>query len=178
VSDAGPEECIAHRPNVPPLQRRLRLHKTVLDVLRSQIPRHLYVPAACSNPTRKSQLGTDLSMIGFLTSAHGSIHKLISHKTQKTLFWFVRHPSGWAPPPAPHGEVCRCQLLGTQGLPNIYANLLNGIVPIAEPIPLWRVGLCSACHIRRPGGNRYGTRPLNAGDKLPALPAVPLPFAH
>jgi hypothetical protein len=23
-----------------------------------------------------------------------------------------------------------------QGLPNIYANLLNGIVPIAEPIPL------------------------------------------
>src|ERR1700730_4021688 len=65
-----------------------------------------------------------------------------------------------------------------QSLPNIDANLLNGIVPIAEPIPLWRVGLCSACHIRRPGGNHNETRPLKAGDKLPPLPAVPLPFAH
>ncbi len=65
-----------------------------------------------------------------------------------------------------------------QDLPNIYANLLNGIVPIAEPIPLWRIGLCSACHIRRPGGNQYGTRPLKAGDKLPPLPAVPPPFAN
>jgi len=45
-----------------------------------------------------------------------------------------------------------------QGLPNIDANLLNDIVPIAEPIPLWRVGLCPACHIRRPGGNHCGTR--------------------
>src|SRR6185369_871025 len=58
-----------------------------------------------------------------------------------------------------------------QGLPNIYANLLNGIVPIAEPIPLWRVGLCSACHIRRPSGNLYGTGSLKAGDELPSLPA-------
>src|ERR1700751_1270090 len=65
-----------------------------------------------------------------------------------------------------------------QDLPNIYANLLNGIVPIAEPIPLWRVGLCSACHIRRAGGNLYGTRPLEASDKLPPLPAMPPPFAH
>jgi hypothetical protein len=64
-----------------------------------------------------------------------------------------------------------------QDLPNIYANPLNGIVSIAEPIPLWRVGLCSACHIRRPGGNHDGTRPLKAGDKLPPLPAVPPPFA-
>jgi hypothetical protein len=65
-----------------------------------------------------------------------------------------------------------------QGLPNIDANLLNGIVPIAEPIPLWQIGLCSARHIRRPGGNLYGTGPLKAGDELPPLPAVSLPFAH
>jgi hypothetical protein len=54
-----------------------------------------------------------------------------------------------------------------KGLPTIYANLLNSIVPIAEPIPLWRVGLCAACHVCRPGGNHYGTRPLKAGDTLP-----------
>jgi len=65
-----------------------------------------------------------------------------------------------------------------QDLPNIYANLLNGIAPIAEPIPLWRVGLCSACHIRRAGGDHDGTRLLKAGDKLPPLPAVPPPFAN
>ena len=65
-----------------------------------------------------------------------------------------------------------------QDLPNIYANLLNGIAPIAEPIPLWRVRLCSACHIRRASGNHYGTRLLKAGDKLPPLPAVPPPFAN
>jgi hypothetical protein len=49
-------------------------------------------------------------------------------------------------------------------LPNIDADLLNDIVPIAESIPLWRVGLCPACHIRRPGGNHCGTRLLKAAD--------------
>jgi len=65
-----------------------------------------------------------------------------------------------------------------QALPNIDANLLNRIVPIAEPIPLWRVRLCSACHVRRPGRNHYGIGPLKASDELPPLPAVSLPFAH
>ena len=65
-----------------------------------------------------------------------------------------------------------------QALPNIDANLLNHIVPIAEPIPLWRVRLCSACHVRRPGRNHYGIGPLKASDELPPLPAVSLPFAH
>jgi len=65
-----------------------------------------------------------------------------------------------------------------QSLPNIDANLLNGIVPIAEPIPLWRVGLCSACHIRRPGGNHCGATVLNASDELPSLPTVSLSFAQ
>jgi len=52
-----------------------------------------------------------------------------------------------------------------QGLP-------DGIVPIAEPIPLWRVGLCWACHIRRTRGNHRGTRLLKASDTLPSLPAM------
>src|SRR5215469_9431880 len=66
----------------------------------------------------------------------------------------------------------------TIGLPNIDADLLNGIVPIAEPIPLWRVELRSASHIRRSGGNHYRNGPLMTGDELPPLPTVSLPFAH
>src|SRR5215469_5207719 len=65
-----------------------------------------------------------------------------------------------------------------QCLANIDANLLNGIVPIAEPIPLGRLGLYSACHIRRTGGNHRGTRLLKASDKLPPLPAMSPWFAH
>src|SRR5215472_4578308 len=65
-----------------------------------------------------------------------------------------------------------------QGLPNIDANFLNGIVPIAKPIPLWRVGLCSVCHIRRSGGNHQGIGLLKTGDKLPPLPAMSLRFPH
>ena len=57
-----------------------------------------------------------------------------------------------------------------QVLANIDANLLNSIVSVAEPIPLWRVGLCTACHIRRPSRNDYYARPVKAGDKLPPLP--------
>jgi hypothetical protein len=63
VSDAGHEGCTSHRPNFPPLLR-LRLHKTVpAHVLRSQLPCHQYVRAACSNPARPAQLGTDLSCL-------------------------------------------------------------------------------------------------------------------
>ena len=65
-----------------------------------------------------------------------------------------------------------------RGLPDIDADFLNGIVPIAEPIPLWRVGLCSVCHVRRTGGNHRRTRLPKASDKLPSLPAMSPRFAH
>ena len=88
----------------------------------------------------------------------------IEKDDQRLLTGHYISMSGW---PVNH-ELCLVQYFFDrrlpQGLPNIDAYLLNGIVSIAESIPLGRVGLCPACHICRPGGNHCGTRLLKAGD--------------
>jgi hypothetical protein len=48
----------------------------------------------------------------------------------------------------------------------------------SRPVPLWIVRLSPAGHISCPGGNYRGTSLLNAGDELPPLPAISLPFAQ
>jgi hypothetical protein len=53
-----------------------------------------------------------------------------------------------------------CVHLVGHRLPNLDADFVNCVVPIAETIPLWQVRLCSTSHVRRSGGNRRGARLL------------------
>jgi hypothetical protein len=55
---------------------------------------------------------------------------------------------------------------------------MNRIIPVAQPVPVRRLRLRSACHIRRAGANLHCAWFVHAQEKLPPLPTVPLPFSH
>src|SRR5437016_12870120 len=66
----------------------------------------------------------------------------------------------------------------TGDLPDVNRHVLDGVVAVAEPVPLRAFGLRAAGEVRGARAHHDRARPLDARDELPPLPAVSLSLAH
>src|SRR5438128_10980869 len=63
-------------------------------------------------------------------------------------------------------------------LPDVNRHLRDGVVRVADPVPLRALGLRAAGQVRRATAHHGRAWLLDPPDQLPPLPAVPPPLAH
>src|SRR5467141_1303631 len=62
--------------------------------------------------------------------------------------------------------------------PYAHFHLLDGVVAVAEAVPLGRLWLSTTGKVGRTGAQRINTRLLNPRNQFPRLPTVTFAFAH